>query len=71
MLIHLTKVMKTIILLLLLCSCSQRIYTDSLQDQRKKHTQKITSKDIAEGRIAIFVCIGIIIYIDATFSKEN
>lgn len=59
-----------LLFMIILSSCSQRIYTDSLQDQRKKHTQKVTSKDISKGRIFVFVCIGMGIFISSNLIKE-
>lgn len=63
--------MKYLLVALLLMSCSQRTFTTSLQDQRKKHTQKIVQKDIAHGRIFLFVCIGLGIYIATNVEKDK
>ena len=58
-------------LLFMASSCSPKIYTNSLMDQRKQYTQKITSKDITKGRIFIFTCIGLGLWIGANVAKND
>jgi len=59
-----------LLLFMVITSCSPKIYTYSLQDQRNKHTQKIVQKDITKGRIFVFACIGIGLWIGANVVKE-
>jgi len=62
--------MRIICLLVIMCGCSQKTYTSSLVDQRKKHTQKITSKDVKNTRLVMFTCIALGIYIHSIFVKD-
>lgn len=64
--------MKTIlfVLLIILSSCSQKVYDNSLSDQRKKHTQRIVSRDITEGRIYLFTCIGLGMWLGVNVFKK-
>jgi hypothetical protein len=65
------KILVLLILLFSLNACYPKVYTNSLIDQRKKHTQKVTSKDISKGRIFIFTCIGLGLWISANVVKND
>lgn len=58
-------------LALCLTACSSRVYTSSLSDQRIKHTQRITSKDVSKGRIFCFVGFGLALWLALNFEQNG
>lgn len=65
------KTLFGLLFMMIISSCSQKVYDNSLQDQRKKHTQKIVQKDITKTRIFIFVCVGLGLWIGANITKDG
>lgn len=59
-----------VVLALCLTACSSRVYTNSLSDQRIKHTQRITSKDVSKGRIFCFVGFGLALWLALNFEQK-
>lgn len=60
-----------IVLTISFCSCSPKVTGNSLIEQRKAHTQRVTSKDIGHARIFIFAAIGLGLYIGANISSND